>query len=79
MALDKDILGTNIYNAEKVYNDKNPATIGDLETARLNFWKVMADEIIKHFITYGELHVPGLGLNAGTTAVTGNSVTGKIV
>lgn len=79
MALDKDILGTNLYNAEKFYNDKTPAALGDLETARLNFWKVMADEIIKHFTTSGELRVPGLGLNAGATAVTGNSTTGKIV
>jgi hypothetical protein len=49
MALNKDTLGQALYDAEKVFNDKNPATLGNLETARLNFWKYMADEIIKHF------------------------------
>ena len=78
MALDNDILGTNLYNKEKQFNDKSPDELGDIETARLNFWKEMAFEIIDHFKTAGELHVPGAGLAAGSTAVTGNSVTGKI-
>jgi hypothetical protein len=78
MALNKDTLGQALYDAEQQFNDKAPADLGDLATARLNFWKVMANEIIEHFKTAGDLHVPGLGLTAGSTPVSGNSVTGKI-
>jgi hypothetical protein len=76
--LDKDILGTALYNAEKQFNDKDPAALGDIEDARKAFWKVMADEIIKHFKTNGVLKVPGLGLSAPNGPVGGTSVTGKI-
>ena len=78
MALNKDVLGVALYNREQAYNNKTPAELGDLETARQNFWKGMADEIINHFKNNGVLTVPGLGLTAGATAVTGTSISGTI-
>ena len=76
MALDKDIMGLDLYNRA---NDYNEVDIVDIEAARLAFWKTIADGIISHFKANGVLHVPGLGLNAGSTPVTGNSITGTIV
>jgi hypothetical protein len=77
--LDKDILGTALYNAEKQFNDKDPAALGDIEEARKAFWKVMADEIIKHFKVNGILKVPGTGLvSFPNGVVSGQSITGKI-
>ncbi len=75
MALNKDTLGTALYNRANYYNEVN---IADLEAARLAFWKGVADEIINHFKTYGDLQVPGLGLTASIYPVVGNSTTGKI-
>jgi hypothetical protein len=72
MALNKDILGANLYAALTDFNDKDPATLGDLETARLAFCKAMADEVIKHITTAGV--VPALGLVAPGGA--GGPVTG---
>ena len=77
MALNKDTLGQDLYARAAVQNDVYIAP-EDLETQRLAFWKSIAEGIIEHFKTNGVLQVPGLGLNAGATAVTGNSTTGKI-
>lgn len=75
MALNKDVLGLDLYNRANNYNEVN---IVDLEAARLAFWKNIAEGIIEHFKSNGVLHVPGLGLTAGATAVTGQSNTGTI-
>jgi len=77
MALDKDVLGTDLYNRANAYNEVYIAP-GDLETARLAYWKNIAEGIIEHFKNNGVLHVPGTGLVAGSTAVTGTSNTGTI-
>ncbi len=77
MALDKDILGNDLYNRAAAQNDVEIAP-EDLEAARLEFWKGVADIIITHFKENGELNVPGYGLMAGTTPVSGTSTTGKI-
>ena len=76
MALDKDILGTNLYNRSKDFNDVDidPAL---LEQKRLEWWKAVAEEIVNHFKNNGTVAVPGLGLTAGATAVTGQA-TGTI-
>ena len=77
MPLDKEILGTNLYNRSTDFNDVDidPA---DLEAQRLAWWKAVAEEIINHFKANGVLTVPGLGLTAGATPVTGASVTGNL-
>ncbi len=76
MALNKDILGLDLYQRAAAYNEVN---ITDMEAARLEFWKNIADGIITHFKNNGQLRVPGVGLNAGTVAVTGTALTGTIV
>lgn len=78
MALDKDILGAALYSREQTYNDQAPDVLGDLAAARLDFWKAMADEIINHFKTYGQLATTGKGLTAGSNAVIGTSATNII-
>jgi hypothetical protein len=77
MALNKDILGTDLYNRANAYNEVN---ITDIEAARLAFWKNMAEGIIEHFKTNGVLTVPGTGLIAPTSGgpVTGQSITGNL-
>ena len=75
MALNKDVLGFDLYTRANAYNEVD---ITNIEVARLEFWKNVADGIIEHFKTSGELLVPGTGLAAGSTPVTGNSITGKI-
>lgn len=77
MALDKEVLGLDLYNRAKAFNDVDIAP-EDLEAQRLAEWKAIAEGIIEHFKTNGVLTVPGTGLVAGATAVTGSSVTGKI-
>ncbi|RYZ21646.1 MAG: hypothetical protein EOO10_22265 [Chitinophagaceae bacterium] len=69
MPLNKDTLGTALYNAEKEFNDKAPADLGDIEAARLSFWKTMADEIIKHFKTQGVVNTTGTA-SAQTGAIS---------
>lgn len=78
MALNKDTLGTAIYNALNTYNNKSIGTLGDIEAARLSFCKTLADEIIKHLKNNIEITIPGTGLTAGATAVTGAAITGSI-
>ena len=75
MALNKDVLGLDLYTRANAWNEID---IADMEAARLAFWKSIADGIIEHFKSNGVLHVPGLGLTAGATAVTGQSNTGTI-
>ncbi|AYD48197.1 hypothetical protein [Arachidicoccus soli] len=67
MALDKDILGAALNVAANNYNDKN---IEDLEAARLNFWTSIADTIISHFKTNGEINTT-VATTGTATAQTG--------
>jgi hypothetical protein len=78
MALDKDVLGTDLYNRMQQFNEV-PIAPADMEAHRLLFWKEVAEAIIIHFKTAGRLTVPGLGLAAGATPVTGSSITGTII
>ena len=76
MALNATDLGAAIYTASESFNDTDiditdPAAMA---TYRQSFWT----EIINHIKAHGELHVPGTGLLVGSTAVTGNSITGTI-
>lgn len=74
MALNKDILGTNIYNALGDYNNKNPDEAGDIEAFRLAACKVIADEVIKHFIAAGVVTLNPAGLTAGVNPVVGTAI-----
>jgi hypothetical protein len=78
MALNKDILGTALYTRANSFNDKN---IDNIDQARQDFWKAMAEEIINHIKTNATLNVPGTGLTtaAGGGPVTGISITGTIL
>jgi hypothetical protein len=83
VALDKDVLGQALYDMRNgFWNNKTIdeliAEYGTLEAARLEACKKEADVIIQHFKTNGVLSVPGLGLFAGSTPITGTSVTGHI-
>lgn len=77
MALNKDILGLDLYNRCNAYNEVD---ITDIEAARLAFWKNVAEGIITHFKANGILTIPGTGLVApsGGGVVTGLSVTGNL-
>ena len=82
MALDKDILGQSIYDVRAIYSNKTSSqlitTYGSLEAAKLHAAKAEANIIINHFKTAAILTIPGAGLLAGATAVTGSSITGNI-
>jgi hypothetical protein len=75
-------LGQDLYNARQPFNDMDMqqliATYGSLDGARLAMATADATAIINHFKNHGVLHVPGTGLVAGSTPVTGNSTTGTI-
>lgn len=68
MALDKDILGTALYNTAQNWNDQQFA---DINVSRQAFWKAIAEVIINHFKVNGVVVVPGTGLTAGADPVTG--------
>jgi hypothetical protein len=78
MALNKDILGTALYTRAGNFNDKD---IENIEQARQDFWKAIAEEIVNHIKTNATLNVPGTGLTtaAGGGPVTGVSITGTIL
>jgi len=48
MALNKDILGTALYNRLDEWTNKDIDETGDIEDARLAFCKALADEVINH-------------------------------
>jgi hypothetical protein len=79
MPLDKNLLGTELFNKVDLYNNKNIDEIGDIQQARLNFWKAVAEVIVDHIKTNALLNVPGTGLAAPNGPVTGASITGKIL
>lgn len=68
--LNKDVLGTDLYDFAKEFNDKGPGDIGDIEEARKAFWKGAAERIINHFKNAGVVKV-----NVTTTG-TATSHTG---
>lgn len=80
--LDKDVLGQALYDKRKVFDDLTYDEIvseyGSIEAARLAACKADAEAIINHFKTAAQLSVPGTGLAAGSSPVTGISVTGTI-
>jgi hypothetical protein len=57
MPLNKDVLGVALKARADDWNNKTPAEIGDMEAARLAFWKALADEVIQHFRTAGVVSV----------------------
>lgn len=80
--LNKDVLGAAWNTAAMDFNNKTIDELlndyDDMDAVRLAFFKKLADADITHYKTDGVLNVPGLGLTAGATAVTGTSTTGKI-
>lgn len=57
MALNKDILGTALYNTLDAFNDKDIDETGDIEAARLAFCKALANEVINHIKSSGVVNV----------------------
>lgn len=80
--LNKDVLGQDLYNARNAFNNLTATELitayGSLANARLAACKADAEAIINHFKSSSLLTIPGTGLAAGPTAVTGNSITGTI-
>jgi hypothetical protein len=78
MALDKDILGVELYNASVNFNDANIDTedAGAMEEYRLNFWKAIANKIIEH-ITASAVVSVNVTTTGTATAQTGTG-TGTI-
>lgn len=83
MALDKDLLGQDLYDVRNLFDNKNYDALvqeyGSIEAARLALCKKEAEAIINHFISNIKLNVPGAGLidpQGGT--IGGTSITGTI-
>jgi|RhiMetdeSRZDD1v2_1073273.scaffolds.fasta_scaffold04435_24 hypothetical protein len=78
MALNKDVLGTALYSKAQSFNDRD---IDNIDQARRDFWKAVAEEIVNHIKSSASLNVPGTGLVApsGGGPVTGISTTGTIL
>lgn len=73
MALNKDTLGTDLYNALDGFNNKTIDELGDIEANRLAFCKVIAEEIINHFKNNAIITLNPSGLTAGANPVTGTA------
>jgi hypothetical protein len=83
MALDKDILGTAIYNVRQSYvnRDYNDliSEFGNMDAARLAQAKDEAHAIIDHFKNYAQINATtGVGLTAGVNPVVGESTANII-
>ncbi len=82
MALNKDILGTALYNFRSGFNDKTieeiELTFGNIETARLELAKGEAEIIIDHFKNNAEGEYQAGTLIAGANAVTRVGTTANI-
>ena len=78
MALNKDLLGSALYNRAQSYNDQD---IENIDQARRDFWNAIAEEIVNHIKSNASLTVPGTGLVApsGGGPVSGISTTGTIL
>lgn len=83
MALNKDVLGLARYNATLGFNNKTEQELidvyGTIEASRLAYFKADSEAIIEHFKANISLNIPGTGLVAGATPVTGTSITGTIL
>jgi len=75
MALNKDTLGNALYLRSMDFNDQDIAP-ADLPTARQNFWKAVAEEIINHIKTAGVVNVTVA--TTGTAAAQTGSGTGTM-
>jgi len=78
MALNKDTLGTALYNARSEWQNRDIDSLlneyGTLEAARLEMCKAEAEAIIEHLRSNADgLYVVGT-LAAGATAVTATGV-----
>ena len=82
MALDKDILGQAIYTVlgqfDNITNDQLIEQYGSMEEFRKALCIALAGSIIDHFKSNAVLTVPGTGMVAGSSPVTGVSTTGKL-
>ena len=78
MSLIANDLGDLLNNASQKFNDKD---ISDIVSARKDYWRAIAKEIVEYFKANAVVRVPGAGLIApsGGGAVTGQSITGKII
>jgi hypothetical protein len=76
MALNKDILGTALYNRLNEFNNKDIDATGNMEAARLSFCKALADEVINHIKTAAVVNVT-VSTTGTATAHTGTG-TGTI-
>lgn len=80
--LDKDILGQALFDFRNHFNDRDVDDLleeyGTIEAVRLAYAKGEAEVIINHFKANAKLSVPGAGLMAGSTFVTGTAETGTI-
>ena len=74
MALNKDILGTSLYNVRNSFNDKTieelEALYGSLDQARLALAKAEAEVFINHLKDNAEGEYQTGSLVAGATPVT---------
>lgn len=74
MALNKDTLGTELYNVRAGFNDKTLDELidqyGNLEAARLAMAKAEAEVIINHFKNNAEGEYQTGSLVAGANPVT---------
>lgn len=75
MALNKDVLGGLLATAAAEFNDK-PISAEELTTARANFWKAVAEQIIDHIKTAGVVNVTVS--TTGTASAQAGSGTGTI-
>ncbi len=72
MPLSSDVLGSAIYNAISSFNNKDKDSTGDIETARQDLCKALADAIITHFKQNAAVF--GTGLAAPNGPVTGQAM-----
>lgn len=73
MALNKDVLGAALQAMAEDYNNIAPE---DLESAKTNYWKGVAEQIIEHIKTAGEVNV--VVNTTGTASVQTGTGTGSM-
>lgn len=84
MPLNKDTLGTALYNCRAIFSNKTKdeleTTYGSIENARLEACKAEAEVIINHFKNNILLTIPATGYISASpgSPVTGVAVTGTV-
>lgn len=82
MPLNKDTLGMELYGIRQMFSNKTLEELideyGDLEEARKQACIKEAEVFINHLKANATLTIPGTGMVAGSVAVTGTSITGKL-